>query len=62
LVFYLLLTVTAFAWFSSLVPNSIYSWNQLEQKIHDQFFSGDYHLKLTDLALVNQGKDKTVSN
>jgi hypothetical protein len=35
---------TAFAWFSSLAPNSIDSWNQLEQKFHDHFFSGDYQL------------------
>jgi hypothetical protein len=52
----------AFAWFSSLAPNSIDSWNQLEQKFHGHFFSGDYQLKLTDLTLVKQGKDETVSN
>jgi hypothetical protein len=43
-------------------PNSIDSWNQLEQKFHDHFFSGDYQLKLTDLTSVKQGKDETVSN
>jgi hypothetical protein len=56
------LTGTAFAWFSSLAPNSIDSWNQIEQKFHDHFFSGDYQLKLIDLASVKQGKDETVSN
>jgi hypothetical protein len=60
--FPLSLTGTAFAWFSPLAPNSIDSWNQLEQKFHDHFFSGDYHLKLTDSTSVKQGKDKTVSN
>jgi hypothetical protein len=47
---------------SSLAPNSIDSWNQLEQKFHDHFFSGNYQLKLTDLTSVKQGKDETVSN
>jgi hypothetical protein len=60
--FSLSLIGTTFAWFSSLAPNSIDSWNQLEQKFHDHFFSGDYQLKLTDLTSVKQGKDETVSN
>jgi hypothetical protein len=57
--FSLSLTGTAFAWFSSLVPNSIDSWNQLEQKFHDHFFSGDYQFKLIDLTSVKQVKDET---
>jgi hypothetical protein len=56
--FSLSLTGTAFAWFSSLAPNSIHSSNQLEQSFHDHFFSGDYQLKLTDLTSVKQGKTK----
>jgi hypothetical protein len=52
----------AFAWFSFLAPNSIGSWNQLEQKFHDHLFSEDYQLKLTDLTSVKQGKDETISN
>jgi hypothetical protein len=50
------------AWFSYLDPNSIDSWNQLEQKFHDYSFSRDYQLKLTDLTPVKQGRDETVSN
>jgi hypothetical protein len=57
-----ILTGTAFAWFSYLAPNSIDSWNQLEQKFHDHFFSWDYKLKLTNLTSVKQGKDDTISN
>jgi hypothetical protein len=56
------LTGSAFTWFSSLAPNSVDSWNQLEQKFHDHFFSGDYRLKLTDLTMVKQGKYEMVSN
>jgi hypothetical protein len=56
------LTGTAFAWFSSLAPNSIDSWDQLEQKIHDHFLSRSYQLKLTDLTSVGQSKEESVSN
>ena len=38
--FSLSLTRTTFSWFSSLAPNSTTSWEQLEQKFHDHFFSG----------------------
>jgi hypothetical protein len=60
--FSLSLTGTAFAWFSSLAPNSIDSWDQLEQKFHDHFFSGSYQLKLIDLTSVRQNKEELVSN
>jgi hypothetical protein len=56
------LTRTAFAWFSSLAPNSIDSWDQLEQKFHDHFCSGSYQLKLTDLISVRQDKEESVSD
>ena len=36
--FSLSLTGTAFSWFSSLAPNSITLWEQLEQKFHDTSF------------------------
>jgi hypothetical protein len=58
----LYLTGTTFAWFSSLAPNSIDSWDQLEQKFHDYFFSGSYQLKLTDLTSVRQNKEELVSD
>jgi len=47
--FSLSLTGTAFSWFSSLAPNSIQSWNQLEHKFHDRFYNGDNEAKLSDL-------------
>jgi hypothetical protein len=59
--FSLSLTGTAFAWFSSLANNSIDSWDQLEQKFHDHFFSGSYQLKLIDLTSVLQSKEDSVS-
>jgi hypothetical protein len=32
--FPLSLSVTAFTWFTSLAPNSIFTWAKLEQKFH----------------------------
>jgi hypothetical protein len=60
--FSLSLTSTAFAWFSSLAPSSIDSWDQSGQKFHDHFFSGSYQLKLTDLTSVRQSKEESVSD
>ena len=45
---------------SSLAPSSITSWEQLERKFHDHFYSGTFQFKLTDLTSVRQGKDETV--
>ena len=58
--FSLSLTGTAFSWFSSLTPNSIRSWNELEQKFHDHFYSGDNETKLMDLTSVRQGRDASI--
>jgi hypothetical protein len=43
--FSLSLTGTTFSWFLSLAPNSIRSWDKLEQKFHDHFYSGDNETK-----------------
>ena len=60
--FSLSLTGTTFSWFSSLAPNSICNWNQLEHKFHDHFFSGETEAKLSDLTSVRQGRDEPASN
>jgi hypothetical protein len=60
--FSLSLTGTAFSWFSSLSPNSIDSWEQLEHKFHDQFYSPENELKLSDLTSVRQSHDESVSD
>jgi hypothetical protein len=61
--FSLSLTGTAFAWFSSLTPNSIDSWDQLEKKFHDHFFSRSYQLKLIEyLTSVRQNKEESISD
>ena len=58
--FSLSLTGTAFSWVSSLAPNSIRSWDELEQKFHDHFYSGDNETKLTDLTSAKQGRDESI--
>ena len=58
--FSLSLTGTAFSWFSSLAPNSIRSWDELEQKFHDHFYSGHNETKLTDLTSAKQGRDESI--
>jgi len=60
--FSLSLTGTAFSWFSALPPNSVRSWNEIEQKIHDHFYSGDNEAKLTDLISVKQSRDESVTD
>jgi hypothetical protein len=60
--FSLSLTGTAFTWYATLPPNSILSWEDLEQKFHEHFFFSDYELYLVDLVALRQEKDESVSD
>ena len=60
--FSLSLTDTAFAWYAALPPNSINSWEELGQKFHEHFFSGEHELELADLALVRQRPEESVND
>jgi hypothetical protein len=60
--FSLSLTGNAFSQFSSLLVNSIRTWEQLEQKFHDHFYSGDNELKLSHLTSVKQNHDEPVTS
>jgi hypothetical protein len=51
----------AFTWFTSLPPNSIYNWSDLEQKFHDYFFTGKTELKLPHLTSVKLNSSEIVS-
>ena len=55
-------TGTTFSWFSSLAPNSIGSWEQLEQKFHEHFLCGHNELKLSHLILVRQMRDESFND
>ena len=59
---FLSLTGMAFSWFSSLAPNSIRNWSQLEHKFHDHFFSGEIKAKLLDLTSIKLGRDGPASD
>ena len=60
--FPLSLTGTAFSWFVALPHGSILLWSQLEQKIHDHFYSGNNELKLSHLTPVRQKHDESVTD
>ena len=60
--FSLSLIGTTFSWFSSLAPNSIHNWSQLEHKCHDHFFSWKTEAKLLDLTWIKQGRDEPASD
>jgi hypothetical protein len=49
----------AFTWFSSLPPQSIGTWKDLEQKFHTHYFSGSTEKKLIDLATLRQRHNET---
>jgi hypothetical protein len=53
-IFPLSLSGIAFAWFTSLAPNPIFTWAQLEQKFHVYFYSGDIELRLSHLISMKQ--------
>src|SRR6185503_1988908 len=52
--FLLSLSGAAFTRFISLQPNSVHTWADLEQKLHDYFFSDESELKLSHLTSVKQ--------
>ena len=46
------LTKEAFSWFTTLTPNSIRSWVQLERQFHEQFYRGEVRIALADLSSI----------
>jgi hypothetical protein len=58
--FPLYLTGAAFNWFISLSPNSIDSWDSLEQKFHDYFYNREIELRLSDLTSLRQKYTETI--
>jgi hypothetical protein len=53
-IFPLSLSGTAFTWFTSLAPNSVFTWAQLKQKFHEYFYSSDTELRLSHLIVIKQ--------
>jgi hypothetical protein len=46
------LTGSAFQWFTSLPPQSVNTWRELERKFHAHYFSGSTEKKLIDLTTL----------
>jgi hypothetical protein len=57
--FPLSLTGPAFQWFTSLPPQSVNTWKDLEQKFHAHHFSGSTEKKLIDLPTLKQRHNET---
>jgi hypothetical protein len=60
--FPLSLSGIAFTWFTSLAPNSIFTWAQLEQKFHEYFYSGDTKLRLSCLTAIKQKHNESATD
>ena len=55
------LTGLAFGWYTSLAPDSIRTWRQLEDQIHTQYHSEAAEAGIADLSQVRQKWGETVS-
>jgi hypothetical protein len=45
---------TALTWSTSLAPNFVLTWAQLEQKIYEYFYSEDTKLRLSHLTAIKK--------
>ncbi|KAK1678530.1 hypothetical protein QYE76_039378 [Lolium multiflorum] len=52
---------SAFGWYTSLPPDSIRTWKQLEEQFHMQYHSEASEAGIADLAQVRQKRGETVS-
>ena len=59
--FPLSLSGLAFSWFSSLEPNSIIGWADLENKFHAYFYRGIGENKIIDLTNMKQRNNESGS-
>ena len=48
--------------FTTLPPNSICNWNQLERTFHEQFFRGETKVNLMDLMNVKRHPDESIDD
>ncbi|RYQ80191.1 hypothetical protein Ahy_Scaffold1g106760 isoform C [Arachis hypogaea] len=56
------LTKNTFTWFSNLRPNSITTWNQLENAFHVQFYRGEMNVAVTDLVALKREDGETIDD
>ena len=55
------LTGPAFGWYTSLPPDSIRTWKQLEEQFHIQYHSEATEASIADLAQIRQKRGETAS-
>ena len=53
-------TRQAFAWYSSLPPNSLNSWAELEDKFQTHFSRTDLRVSIANMARLRQRPNETV--
>jgi hypothetical protein len=58
--FPLSLSRIAFNWFISLAPNSVSTWEGLEQNFHEYFYNSETELRLSHLAGIKQKHGETM--
>jgi len=56
------LSGSAFTWFISLPPNSVFTWANLEKQFHKYFFSGVHEKKITNLVRLKQHNDESIES
>ncbi|CAJ2657404.1 unnamed protein product [Trifolium pratense] len=56
------LTKNAFTWFTTLPPNLIHSWAQLERIFHEQFYMGQTKISLKELASVKRNNQESIDD
>src|SRR3954466_14556303 len=52
----------AFTWFTTLAPQSLFSWSQLERLFHEQFYMGQSKISLKELAEVKRKGTEAVDD
>jgi hypothetical protein len=53
---------TTFTWFTYFAHNSIFTWVQLDQKLHEYFYSDDTKLRLSHLTTIKQKHSEPTTN
>ena len=54
------LTKNAFTWFTTLPPQSLHTWAQLEKLFHEQFQMGQSRMTLTELSEIKRKSTESV--
>jgi hypothetical protein len=56
------LTKNAFTWFTTLAPQSIQQWTELEKLFHEQFYMGQSKIILKELVSVKRSSTESIDD